>query len=97
MNKNTRSEYNYFEVCIGKGPKEDPTNDTWLCIKANSLIVPSIEILTDFLKSDLNKRPSEKIPGFCAIDESEAKDCYDFTNESRWPILGGEIQTNLFE
>ena len=87
----TVKKYNYFEVCLGKGPDEDPDNDTWICIKAATLVMPSIEILTEFLKTDLRKRPGSKVIGFYAIDEATARSYYDFDNEPNWPVLGGEL------
>ena len=84
----TKPTFRYFEVCLGVGPNENPDTDLWVCIKALSTIMPSTEIITKFMKTDLDKRPWAKVLGFAMIDEATARQEYDFDNEPNWPILG---------
>ena len=82
-------EYRYFEVCIGKGPEEDPAKDAWLCIKASPGAEPDAASLAEFLASDLAKRPGDVIVGFYLIEEPTARGCYDFSREAEWPVFEG--------
>ena len=82
--------FRYFEVCIGKGPDEDEARDTWLCVKTKRPAVPSKESLTRFLARDLANHPGDVVVRFYLIDENTARECYDFSNESSWPVFTTE-------
>ena len=45
-------EYQYFEICIGDGPKEG-VNDIWMCIRG--VRAPSIQEAEQFLSADITK------------------------------------------
>ena len=94
--KHRYDEYRFFEVCLGKGPKENPAEDIWVCVKAHPAVMPSPEIFTKFLASDIQKHPGTKVLGCYMMDERTAREHYDFSNEDNWPILGGDIQETLF-
>lgn len=77
-------EYQYFEICIGKGPQETD-NDYWMCIRG--VREPSIQEAEHFLAADVAIYDGHVL-GVYPIDRKTAKGCYDFSNEEKWPVFG---------
>lgn len=76
-------EYQYFEVCIGDGPKES-VNDVWMCIRG--MRAPSIQEAEQFLTADIAKIGGHVLD-VCPIDRKTAESCYDFSYEEQWPVF----------
>ncbi len=68
-------EYQYFEVCIGNGPKKG-VNDFWMCIRG--VRAPSIQEAEQFLSADIAKLGGNVLD-VCPIDRKTAESCYDFS------------------
>ena len=77
-------EYQYFEVCIGDGPKES-VNDYWMCIRG--VRAPSIQETEQFLADDIAKLGGHVLDVY-PIDQTTAGGCYDFSYEDQWPVFG---------
>ncbi len=77
-------EYQYFEVCIGDGPKES-VNDFWMCIRG--VRAPSIQEAEQFLSADITQIGGHVLD-VCPIDRKTAEGCYDFSYEEQWPVFG---------
>ena len=77
-------EYQYFEVCIGDGPKES-VNDYWMCIRG--VRAPSIQEAEQFLAADTAQYGGHVLDVY-PIDRVTAEGCYDFNYEEQWPVFG---------
>ena len=77
-------EYQYFEVCIGDGPKESD-NDFWMCIRG--VRTPSVQEAEQFLAADIAQIGGHVLD-VCPIDRKNAESCYDFSYEEQWPVFG---------
>lgn len=74
----------YFEVCIGLGPKES-SNDFWMCICG--VRAPTIQEADQFCAAD-TARHGGHVLGVYPIDRMTAMACYDFERADRWPVFG---------
>lgn len=77
-------EQQYFEICIGDGPKES-YNDIWMCIRG--IRAPSIQEAEQFLAGDIAKFGGHVL-GVSPIDQRTAEGCYDFSYVEQWPVFG---------
>ena len=77
-------EYQYFEICIGDGPKEG-VNDIWMCIRG--VRAPSIQAAEQVLSADITKVGGHVL-NVSPIDRRTAESCYDFSYEEQWPVFG---------
>lgn len=77
-------EYQYFEVCIGDGPKEN-VNDYWMCIRG--MREPSVQEAEQFLADDI-AQTGGRVLGVYPIDRRDADGSYDFSDEDQWPVFG---------
>lgn len=77
-------EYQYFESCIGDGPRES-VNDIWMCIRG--VRAPSIQEAEQFLAADTAKYGGQVLDVY-PIDRVTAEGCYDFNCEEQWPVFG---------
>lgn len=77
-------EHQYFEVCIGDGPKES-VNDCWMCIRG--VRTPSVQEAERFLAADIAKIGGHVLDVY-PIDRKAAESCYDFSYEDQWPVFG---------
>jgi hypothetical protein len=73
----------YFEIEFSD--HGDETKAYWICIKG--VRQPTVEEASIFCSDD------EETFGFPVwrvdpIDEVTARDCYDFSNETNWPVFG---------
>lgn len=75
------SDINFFEVEFSDG---NENTAMWICIKG--MKQPTIDEAKRFLAADAEmfKLP---VAGVYPIDEATARNCYDFSNESNWPIF----------
>ena len=77
-------EHQYFEVCIGDGPREG-VNDIWMCIRG--VRKPSIQEAEQFLVGDIAKIGGHVLDVY-PIDREAAKSYYDFNYVEQWPVFG---------
>lgn len=77
-------DYQYFEICIGHRPKESG-NDNWMCIRG--VRTPTITEAAQFCAADVALYGGHVL-GVYPIDAESAKSCYDFSEESTWPVFG---------
>ncbi len=73
---------NYYEIEFSNG-NEDSAE--WMCIKG--VKEPSVDDAANFCKHEAAMW-GLPVKGVYPIDERTAKSCYDFTNESNWPVFG---------
>ena len=71
----------YFEIELSNG---DADSASWMCIRGTDQ--PTIDEAQIFLNRDSEKL-SLPVAGVYPIDEQTARGCYDFDNESAWPIF----------
>lgn len=79
-----RADRQYFEVCIGSGPREHE-DDFWMCVCG--VREPSIPEAELFCSAEVSRNGGHVL-SVSPIDEATARACYDFSHENRWPVFG---------
>lgn len=77
----------YFEIEFSDG---DGRTAEWICIRGTD--EPTLEEAREFLKKD-SETIGLPVAGVYPIDEFTARACYDFDNESLWPIFSKEAKS----
>ena len=78
-------EQQYFEICIGDGPKES-YNRTFGCV-IRGIRAPSIQE-AEHVSRRRHRQIWRPCLGVSPIDQRTAEGCYDFSYVEQWPVFG---------